>query len=167
MRWHLSLTTRPVTPGSPVRHPLVPIQAGPQHRVNARPRSRQVIAHTTGLMFAGSVASGRSLITWFANDFSPLSPDVPRPTPHPWTVQMADDPSGAAQRGRRRVGPRGLLDRAGVVFVVTAAVAAWIATCSGVVMTVADSVTTGRYHTERHDRTTAPNHGLESDRGRS
>jgi hypothetical protein len=30
------------------------------------------------------------------------------------------------------------------VFVVTAAVSAWIVTCTGVVMTVADSVTTAR-----------------------
>jgi hypothetical protein len=98
----------------------------------------------TGLLFAASVAVGRPLIARFANDFCPLAPDV-----------------------RRRPGIRRLFKRLTIlwalvnvlgaasslvllltvpvsVFVLTAAVSAWIVTCSGIVMTVADSVTTAR-----------------------
>jgi len=98
----------------------------------------------TGVLFALSVAAGRPLIARFANDFCPLAPDV-----------------------RRRPGIRRLFKRLTIlwalvnvlaagssllllltvpvsVFVVTAAVSAWIVTCSGIVMTVADSVATAR-----------------------
>ena len=98
----------------------------------------------TGLMFAGSVAVGRPLIARFANDFCPLSPDV-RVRPGIlrlfkrltilWAVVNA---LGAASSLVL------LLTVPVSVFVVTAAVSAWIVTCTGVVMTVSDSVTTAR-----------------------
>jgi hypothetical protein len=98
----------------------------------------------TGLAFAASVAVGRPLIARFAGDFCPLTPDV------------------SARPGIMRLFTRLTFLWAGVnvlaaatslvllltvslsVFVVTAAVSAWIVTCTGVVLTVADSVTTAR-----------------------
>ena len=98
----------------------------------------------TGLMFAGSVAVGRPLIARFANDFCPLSPDV-RLRPGIlrlfkrltilWAVVNA---LGAASSLVL------LLTVPVSVFVVTAAVSAWIVTGTGVVMTVSDSVKTAR-----------------------
>jgi hypothetical protein len=98
---------------------------------------------TAGL-FAGSVAIGRPLIARFAADFCPLSPDVQR--------------RPAVLRLFRRLtflwaGVNGLVAAASLVllltvpvsvFVVTATVSAWVVTCTGVVLTVADSVTTAR-----------------------
>jgi hypothetical protein len=98
----------------------------------------------TGLAFAASVAFGRPLIARFAGDFCPLTPEV------------------SARPGITRLFTRLTILWAGVnalaaatslvllltvsvsVFVVTAAVSAWIVTCTGVVLTVADSVTTAR-----------------------
>ena len=98
----------------------------------------------TGLMFAVSVAVGRPLIARFANDFCPLSEDVSvRPGIHRlfkrltilWAlVNVLAAASSLAL----------LLTVPVSVFVVTAAVSAWIVTCTGVVVTVADSVTTAR-----------------------
>ena len=98
----------------------------------------------TGLMFAVSVAVGRPLIARFANDFCPLSADVSvRPGIHRlfkrltilWAlVNVLAAASSLAL----------LLTVPVSVFVVTAAVSAWIVTCTGVVVTVADSVTTAR-----------------------
>ena len=98
----------------------------------------------TGLVFAGSVAVGRPLIARFAGDFCPLAPDVSVRPAIRAPVHPPDDPVGPRQRARRGVEPRAAADRAVSVFVVTAAVSAWIVTCTGVVVTVADSVTTAR-----------------------
>jgi hypothetical protein len=98
----------------------------------------------TGLVFAGSVAVGRPLIARFAGDFCPLAAEV------------------SGRPGIRRLFTRLTILWALVnvlaaasslvllltvpvsVFVVTAAVSAWVVTCTGVVVTVADSVTTAR-----------------------
>ena len=98
----------------------------------------------TAAVFALSVCIGRPLIARFAGDFGPLTPDV------------------SARPGIRSLFKRLTFLWAGVnvtaaasslallltvpvsVFVVTAAVSAWTITCTGVVVTVADSVTTAR-----------------------
>jgi hypothetical protein len=98
----------------------------------------------TGLMFAGSVALGRPLIARFANDFCPLSPDV-RVRPGILRLFKRLTILWAGVNGLAAASSLVLLLTVPVsVFVVTAAVSAWIVTCSGVVMTVADSVTTAR-----------------------
>jgi hypothetical protein len=98
---------------------------------------------TAGL-FAGSVAAGRPLIARFANDFCPLAPDVQR--------------RPAVLRLFRRLtllwaGVNGLMAAASLtllltvpvpVFVISATVSAWVVTCSGIVVTVADAVGTAR-----------------------
>jgi hypothetical protein len=106
----------------------------------------QPIARTllTATLFAGSVAIGKPLICRFASDFCPLSPDV-------------QDRPGVHQLFRRLTylwaGVNALMAALSLtllltvpvgVFVVTAAVSAWVVTCTGVVLTVADSVTTAR-----------------------
>jgi hypothetical protein len=98
----------------------------------------------TGLVFAASVVVGRPLIARFAGDFCPLTADVSaRPGIRSlfkrltflWaTVNAAAAASSLAL----------LLTVPVSVFVVTAAVSAWTITCTGVVVTVADSVTTAR-----------------------
>jgi hypothetical protein len=98
----------------------------------------------TAVVFGGSVALGRPLIARFADDFCPLSADV-RCRP------------GIARLFRRlsclwagiNVIAAGatlalLLTVPVSVFVVTAAVTAWIVTCTGAVVTVVASVTTAR-----------------------
>jgi hypothetical protein len=98
----------------------------------------------TGLMFAGSVALGRPLIARFANDFCPLSPDV-RVRPGILRLFKRLTILWAGVNGLAAASSLVLLLTVPVsVFVVTAAVSAWIVTCTGVVMTVADSVTTAR-----------------------
>ena len=83
----------------------------------------------TGLMFAGSVAVGRPLIARFANDFCPLSPDV-RVRPgilrlfKRLTILWAFVNVVAAASSLVL-----LLTVPVSVFVVTAAVSAWIVTC--------------------------------------
>ena len=98
---------------------------------------------TAGL-FAGSVAVGRPLIARFASDFCPLSPDVQgrpgvlrlfRRLTYLWAGVNAVVAAASLAL---------LLTVPVSVFVVTAAVSAWVVTCSGVVVTVADSVTTAR-----------------------
>jgi hypothetical protein len=98
----------------------------------------------TGLMFAGSVALGRPLIARFANDFCPLSPDVcVRPGIRRLFIRLTILWAGV--NGLAAASSLVLLLTVPVsVFVVTAAVSAWIVTCSGVVISVADSVTTAR-----------------------
>lgn len=98
----------------------------------------------TGAVLALSVAVGRPLIARFAADFCPLDPDVEcRP---------------AVQRLFRRLtflwaGVNGvaaavtltlLLTLPVGLFVGTATVSAWVITCTGVVLTVSDSVRTTR-----------------------
>ena len=98
----------------------------------------------TGLMFAGSVAVGRPLIARFANDFCPLSPDV---SVRPGILRLFKRLTilWALVNVLAAASSLVLLLTVPVsVFVVTAAVSAWIVTCTGVVMTVADSVTTAR-----------------------
>ena len=98
----------------------------------------------TGLLFAGSVAVGRPLITRFANDFCPLSPDVHA---RPGILRLFKRLTilWAVVNGLAAASSLVLLLTVPVsVFVVTAAVSAWIVTATGVVMSVADSVTTAR-----------------------
>ncbi len=98
----------------------------------------------TGLVFAGSVAFGRPLIARFAGDFCPLAPDV---SVRPGILSLFKRLSllWALVNGLAAASSLALLLTVPVsVFVVTAAVSAWIVTCTGVVVTVADSVTTAR-----------------------
>ena len=98
----------------------------------------------TGLMFAASVAFGRPLIARFANDFCPLSPEV-RVRPGIRRLFIRLTILWALVNVLAAVSSLVLLLTVPVaVFVVVGAVAAWIVTCAGVVMTVADSVTTAR-----------------------
>ena len=98
----------------------------------------------TALVFAGSVALGRPLIARFADDFCPLSSDVRcrpgvlrlyRRLSYLWAVVNAIAAASTLTL---------LLTVPVPVFVVTAAAAAWIVTCTGVVLTVVASVTTAR-----------------------
>ncbi len=98
----------------------------------------------TGLVFAASVVAGRPLIARFAGDFCPLTPDVgARPGIRSLfkrlTFLWAGVNAAAAASSLAL-----LLTVPVSVFVVTAAVSAWTVTCTGVVVTVADSVTTAR-----------------------
>jgi hypothetical protein len=98
----------------------------------------------TGVVFAASVAVGRPLIARFAGDFCPLTPDV---SVRPGIMRLFTRLTilwaavNAIAAGSSLVL---LLTVPVSVFVVTAAVSAWIVTCTGVVLTVADSVTTAR-----------------------
>ncbi len=98
----------------------------------------------TGLVFAVSVALGRPLIARFAGDFCPLAPDV---SVRPGVVRLFTRLTilWATVNGLAAASSLVLLLTVPVeVFVVTAAVSAWIMTCSAVVLTVVDSVTTAR-----------------------
>src|SRR5262245_10154576 len=98
----------------------------------------------TGLMFAGSVALGRPLIARFANDFCPLSPDV---LIRPGILRLFKRLTllWAVVNGLAAASSLVLLLTVPVsVFVVTAAVSAWIVTGTGIVMSVAYSITTAR-----------------------
>ena len=98
----------------------------------------------TGLVFAGSVAVGRPLIARFAGDFCPLTTEVRH---RPGVLRLFTRLSilWAIVNGLAAATSLVLLLTVPVsVFVLTAAVSAWIVTCSGVVITVADSVTTAR-----------------------
>lgn len=106
----------------------------------------QPIARTTltGLLFLGSVAIGRPLIARFAGDFCPLTPDV-RCRPGVLRLFTRLTIVWATVNGLAALSSMVLLLTVPVsVFVVTAAVSAWIVTCTGIVVTVADSVTTAR-----------------------
>jgi hypothetical protein len=99
---------------------------------------------TTAVFFAMSVLIGRPLVARFANDFCPLSVDVQN---RPAVMQLfrrltylwagVNVVAAAASLTL-------LLTVPVVVFVGTATVSAWIITCSGVVLTVSDSVRTAR-----------------------
>jgi hypothetical protein len=98
----------------------------------------------TAALFLGSVAFGRPLIARFAADFCPLSPDVQRRPAvmrlfRRLTFMWAGVNALAAASSLTL-----LLILPVPLFVVTAAVSAWIVTCSGVVVTVVDSVGTAR-----------------------
>lgn len=98
----------------------------------------------TGLVFAGSVAVGRPLIARFAGDFCPLAADV-RGRPGILSLFKRLSIVWALVNALAAASSLVLLLTVPVsVFVVTAAVSAWIVTCTGVVVTVADSVTTAR-----------------------
>ena len=98
----------------------------------------------TGLVFAGSVAAGRPLIARFAGDFCPLAAEVSvRPGIRRLFIRLTI--LWALVNVLAAASSLVLLLTVPVsVFVVTAAVSAWVVTCTGVVVTVADSVTTAR-----------------------
>jgi hypothetical protein len=98
----------------------------------------------TALLFAGSVAVGRPLIARFAADFCPLAPDV---QDRPAVLRLFKRLSclwAGVNALAAATSMTLLLTVPLSVFVVTAAVTTWIVTCSAVVVTVADSVTTAR-----------------------
>lgn len=98
----------------------------------------------TAALLAVSVVVGKPLIARFASDFCPLSPDVlSRPAVRQLfrrlTYLWAGVNAAAAATSLTL-----LLTVPVPVFVGTATVAAWILTCSGVVLTVSDAVRTAR-----------------------
>jgi hypothetical protein len=98
---------------------------------------------TAGL-FLGSVAVGKPLIARFAADFCPLAPDVQG---RPGVLQLFKRLTylwGGVNALAAATSLALLLTLPVSAFVVTAAVSAWIVTCSGVVLTVGDSVRTAR-----------------------
>jgi hypothetical protein len=98
----------------------------------------------TAAFFAMSVVFGRPLVARFANDFCPLTADV---SDRPAVIQLfrrltylwAGVNALAAATSLTL-----LLTVPVVVFVGTATVTAWVITCSGVVLTVSESVRTAR-----------------------
>lgn len=98
----------------------------------------------TGLVFGASVAIGRPLIARFAGDFCPLTADVRhRPGIHRLFRRLSLLWAGVNVLAATSSLVL-LLTVPRPVFVLTAAVAAWVVTGSGVVVTVADAVTTAR-----------------------
>jgi hypothetical protein len=98
----------------------------------------------TAFVFAGSVAIGRPLIARFADDFCPLSADV-RCRPGVLRLFRRLSCLWAGINAIAAGATLALLLTVPVsVFVFSAAAAAWILTCTGVVVTVAASVTTAR-----------------------
>jgi Protein of unknown function (DUF3159) len=98
----------------------------------------------TAAVFALSVCIGRPLIARFAADFCPLSPDVQS---RPAVVQLFRRLTylWAGVNALAAATTLTLLLTVPVaVFVGTATVSAWVLTCSGVVLTVSDSVRTAR-----------------------
>ena len=98
----------------------------------------------TAAFFALSVVIGRPLVARFANDFCPLTSDIQdrpavidlfRRLTYLWAAVNAVAAATSLTL---------LLTVPVVVFVGTATVTAWIITCSGVVLTVSDSVRTAR-----------------------
>ena len=98
----------------------------------------------TAACFAVSVLIGRPLIARFAGDFCPLAPDVLlRPAIVDLFRRLTYLWAGVNALAAA-VTLTLLLTVPVAVFVGTAAVAAWCITCSGVVLTVSDSVRTAR-----------------------
>lgn len=98
----------------------------------------------TAVFLAMSVLVGRPLITRFAADFCPLSPEVQT---RPAVMQLFRRLTylwAAVNATAAAVSLTLLLTVPVAVFVGTATVSAWIITCSGVVLTVSDSVRTAR-----------------------
>jgi hypothetical protein len=109
----------------------------------------------TATLFALSVLVGRPLITRFAADFCPVSPDV---LTRPAVVQLFRRLTylwAAVNATAAAVSLTLLLTVPVAVFVGTATVSAWVITCSGVVLTVSDSVRTA--HNEGLHTAVAPN----------
>jgi hypothetical protein len=107
----------------------------------AQPILRTVL---TAIVFAGSVALGRPLIARFADDFCPLSADV-RCRPGILRLFRRLSCLWAAINAIAAGTTLALLLTVPVsVFVVSAALAAWLVTCTGAVVTVVASVTTAR-----------------------
>lgn len=98
----------------------------------------------TAFVFAMSVVIGRPLIARFAGDFCPLTPDV---QDRPAIVQLFRRLTylwAAVNLAAALVTFTLLITVPTPVFVGTATVAAWIITCTGVVLTVSDAVRTAR-----------------------
>jgi Protein of unknown function (DUF3159) len=98
----------------------------------------------TAAVFALSVCIGRPLIARFAADFCPLSPDVQN---RPAVVKLFRRLTylWAGVNALAAAATLTLLLTVPVaVFVGTATLSAWVLTCSGVVLTVSDSVRTAR-----------------------
>jgi hypothetical protein len=98
----------------------------------------------TAALFLGSIAFGRPLIARFAADFCPLSPDVQR---RPAVMRLFRRLTfmWAGVNALAAASSLTLLLTVPVpLFVVSAAVSAWIVTCSGLVLTVVDAVGTAR-----------------------
>ena len=98
----------------------------------------------TAATFGLSVVIGRPLIAKFAADFCPLSPDV---LARPGIVQLFRRLTylwAGVNASAAMVSLTLLLTVPTAVFVGTATVAAWAITCTGVVLTVSDSVRTAR-----------------------
>jgi uncharacterized membrane protein len=98
----------------------------------------------TAATFGISVAIGRPLITRFASDFCPLSEDVQA---RPAIVQLFRRLTylwAGVNAVAAAVSLTLLLTVPTAVFVGTATVAAWTITCTGVILTVSDSVRTAR-----------------------
>ncbi len=98
----------------------------------------------TSACFALSVLVGRPLIARFAGDFCPLSADVSRRPAIVGLFRRLTYLWAAVNAIAATVTLTLLLTVPVAVFVGTAAVSAWIVTCSGVVLTVSDSVHTAR-----------------------
>jgi hypothetical protein len=98
----------------------------------------------TAAAFGISVAVGRPLITRFANDFCPLSEDVHA---RPAIVRLFRRLTylwAGVNAVAAAISVTLLLTVPTAVFVGTATVAAWTITCTGVILTVSDSVRTAR-----------------------
>jgi hypothetical protein len=98
----------------------------------------------TAALFAVSVVVGRPLIARFAADFCPLSPDVQC---RPAIVQLFRRLTylwAAVNATAAATSLTLLLTVPVTVFVGVATVSAWLVTCTGVVLTVSDSVRTAR-----------------------
>jgi hypothetical protein len=112
----------------------------------------------TAAFFAGSVLVRRPLIARFASDFCPISPDVQcrpeiirlfRRLTYLWAGVNATAAAASLML---------LLTVPVAVFVGTATLSAWVITCSGVVLTVSDSVRTA--HSEGLVTAVGPNGAL-------
>ena len=107
-------------------------------------RSEIIFLDPDQIMTLAEVCIGRPLVARFAADFCPLSPDVQE---RPAVVQLFRRLTylWAGVNGVAAAATLTLLLTVPVaVFVGTAAVSTWIITCSGVVVTVSDSVRTAR-----------------------
>jgi Protein of unknown function (DUF3159) len=98
----------------------------------------------TAAMFAVSVLIGRPLIARFAADFCPLSPEVQARPALVRLFQRLTYLWAGVNLAAALVSLALLLTVPTAVFVGTATLAAWLLTCTGVVLTVSDSVRTAR-----------------------
>jgi uncharacterized membrane protein len=98
----------------------------------------------TAATFGLSVLIGRPLIARFAGDFCPLTPDVEARPAIIGLFRRLTYLWAGVNAAAAAVSLTLLLTVPTAVFVGTATVAAWALTCTGVVLTVADSVRTAR-----------------------